>query len=164
MKTPKTSKSLVDLSADDPDAIAAMMQYCYQLDYVEKTTELNASMDEVVNLRPHVDIYMLAERYGISGLKELARQKFERLAISVLVVHGNEERLLQAVRAIYEPSRRANADELRKVAIRICADHVEGFISGNNTTMALVFESMDELPDFRTDLFEEMALRWKGTE
>jgi hypothetical protein len=104
---------------------------------------------------------MLAERYGMSGLKQLALQKFEDLATTALTVHGSEVQLLQAVRAIYAPSRRANADQLRHVIVKICADHVQGFISGSHTTMALVFESMDELPEFRTDLFEEMASRWK---
>jgi hypothetical protein len=149
------------LSADDPIAVAAMMQYCYQLDYTGTSPDSNPAVDEVADLRPHVDVYMLAERYGISGLKQLALEKFERLATSVLMVSGNEMRFLHAVRAIYEPSRRANADELRLVAIKICAAHVEGFISGSHATMALVFESMDDLPEFRADLFEEMALRWK---
>ncbi|KAH4019284.1 hypothetical protein HBI81_192550 [Parastagonospora nodorum] len=161
MKTPKASKSVIDLSADDPDAVAAMMQYCYQLNYTDPSTDSNSVIDEVADLRPHVDIYMLAERYGVAGLKQLALEKFEALATTVLSMSGNERILLRAVRAIYEPSRRANADELRRVVIAICANHVQGFISGSNTTMALVFESMDELPEFRADLFEEMALRWK---
>jgi hypothetical protein len=154
-------KSVIDLSADDPDAVAAMMQYCYQLNYTDPSADSNPAVDEVADLRPHVDIYMLAERYGISGLKQLALEKFEGLAMTLLSVSGNERVLLRAVRAIYEPSRRGNADELRRVAIKICADHVEGFISGSNTTMALVFETMDSLPEFRADLFEEMSSRPK---
>jgi hypothetical protein len=138
-----------------------MMQYCYQLDYTCKSADANPEIDEVADLRPHVDVYMLAERYGILGLKQLALEKFENLATTVLMVSGNERILLRAVRAIYEPSRRANADELRRVAITICANNVEDFISGSHTTMALVFESMDELPEFRADLFEEMSSRWK---
>lgn len=138
-----------------------MMQYCYQLDYTDRTLDLNSSVDEFADLRPHVDIYMLAERYGMSGLKQLALQKFEDLARSILMVNGNEEQFLQAVRAIYKPSRKANADALRHLAIQLCANHVEGFIEGSNSSMQLVFESIDSIPEFRTDLFEEMALRWK---
>jgi hypothetical protein len=138
-----------------------MMQYCYQLDYNSKFTGSTLALDQVGDLQSHVDVYMLAERYGISGLKELALHKFQDTATTLLTINGNERLLLKAVRAIYEPSRKANADELRQAAIMICADHVEGFISGSHTTMALVFESMDELPEFRNDLFDEMALRWK---
>ncbi|KAF1916032.1 hypothetical protein BDU57DRAFT_538371 [Ampelomyces quisqualis] len=161
MRSSKSAKSVIDLSADDPDAVAAMMQYCYQLDYTCKSADSNPAIDEVADLRPHINVYMLAERYGIAGLKQLALEKFESLATTVLMVNGNERILLRAVRAIYEPSRRANADELRRVAITICANNVEDFISGSHTTMALVFESMDELPEFRADLFEEMSSRWK---
>lgn len=155
------SKNVIDLSADDSDAVAAMMQYCYQLDYTDRSIDLNSPTDEVADLRSHVDIHMLAERYGVSGLKQLSLQKFEEHATTLLKVNGNEEYLLHAVRAMYDQSRRANADELRHLAVKICADHVEGFISGSHSTMALVFESMDSLPEFRSDLFEEMASRWK---
>lgn len=137
------------------------MQYCYQLDYLSHSQDTDCAVDEVASLRPHVDIYMLAERYGMSGLKRCALDKFEDLAITVLKVSGDEEQFLTAVKAMYDPSRRANADEMRSVAVRICADHVEGFISGDYETMAMVFESMDSLPEFRTELFDEMARRWK---
>ncbi|KAH7081312.1 hypothetical protein BKA63DRAFT_205958 [Paraphoma chrysanthemicola] len=161
MRTPKASKSVIDLSADDSDAVAAMMQYCYQLDYTDRSADIIPEVDETSDLRPHVNVYMLAERYGMAGLKQLALQKFDDLAKIALTVNGSEVQMLEAVRSIYAPSRRANADELRHVIVKICADHVQGFISGSHTTMALVFESMDELPEFRSDLFEEMASRWK---
>ncbi|KAJ4374934.1 hypothetical protein N0V83_002012 [Neocucurbitaria cava] len=159
--SPKSSKSVIDLSADDPDAVAAMMQYCYQLDYTDRLSGSDTTVPEDITLRSHVDVFMLAERYGVSGLKQVALQKFEDLAGMVLMVDGNEEQLLQAIRAMYASDRRSNADDLRQVAVKMCADHVESFISGTERTMALVFESMDELPEFRTDLFEEMASRWK---
>lgn len=138
-----------------------MMQYCYQLDYTTQLTGSDTAVPEDVTLRSHVDVYMLAERYGICGLKGLALQKFEELAAMVLMVDGNEEQLLQAIRAMYSSERRADADELRNLAVKLCADHVQAFIHGTGKTMAMVFESMDELPEFRSDLFEEMASRWR---
>jgi hypothetical protein len=152
---------VIDLSADDPAAVAAMMQYCYQLDYTNDLAGSDIAVPEDVTLRSHVDVYMLAERYGMTGLKALALQKFEALAAMVLVIDGNEEQLLHAVRAMYAEDRRANAEDLRKVAVRLCADHVQAFIHGTGKTMALVYESMDEHPEFRADLFEEMASRWR---
>jgi hypothetical protein len=104
---------------------------------------------------------MLAERYGISGLKNLALQKFQEFAVMVLMVDGNEDQLLHAVRAMYASGRRANAESLRRAAVLLCADHVQEFIHGSGKTMAMVYAAMDELADFRTDLFEEMAERWK---
>ncbi|KAI4931867.1 uncharacterized protein J4E92_003764 [Alternaria infectoria] len=159
--SPKSPKGIIDLSADNPAAVAAMMQYCYQLDYTDQLAGSDLDVPEEVTLRSHVDVYMLAERYGIAGLKALALQKFEDLAAIVLVVDGQEEQLLHAIRAIYAPERTANAESLKSVAIKLCADHVQAFIHGTGRTMALVYESMDELPDFRADLFDEMARRWK---
>jgi hypothetical protein len=136
-----------------------MMQYCYQLDYTDQLAGSDLVVPEDVTLRSHVDVYMLAERYGIAGLKALALKKFEDLAAKV--VDGEEQQLLHAIRAIYAPERTANAEDLKRVAIKLCADHVQAFIHGTGRTMALVYESMDELPDFRADLFDEMASRWK---
>lgn len=157
----KSSKSVIDLSADGTEAVAAMMQYCYQLIYTDRLSGSDTTIPEDSTLRSHVDVYMLAERYGISGLKQLALQKFEDFATMVLMVDGNEEQLLHAIRAMYASERRAEADALRQLAVKLCADHAQAFIHGTGKTMAMVFESMDELPEFRGDLFEEMAPRWK---
>ncbi|KAL1793920.1 hypothetical protein ACET3X_007341 [Alternaria dauci] len=138
-----------------------MIQYCYQLDYTDQPAGSDLEVPEDVTLRSHVDVYMLAERYGVAGLKALALQKFEESAAKVLVVDGEEEQLLHAIRSMYASERRANADDLKIVAVRLCADHVQAFIHGTGKTMALVYESMDELPEFRADLFEEMATRWR---
>ena len=138
-----------------------MMQFCYQLDYTNQLSGSDTAVPEESTLTSHVNVYMLAERYGIPGLKQLAFQKFKDFAGLVLMVDGNEEQLLQAIRALYASERRADADELRQISIKLCADHVQAFIHGTGRTMAMVFESMDELPEFRSDLFEEMASRWR---
>lgn len=157
----KISKAVIDLSADDPYAIAAMMQYCYQLDYTDRPATADTALLDHATLRTHVDVYMLAERYGVVGLRRLALQKYEDLATMILNVDGNEEQLLQAIRAMYASERHSDADELKQLSIKLCADHVQAFIHGTGKTMAMVFESMDELPEFRADLFEEMASRWR---
>ena len=153
-------KGVIDLSSDDSDAVAAMMQYCYQLDYAQQRTGSDL-VSEDATLCSHVHIYMLAERYGISGLKQLALQKFEDAATTILMHDGNEEQISQAIRALYSSERRADANDLRHKTTKLCADHVQAFIHGTGKTMAMVFESMEELPDFRSDLFEEMASRWR---
>jgi len=137
------------------------MQYCYQLDYTDQLVGSDNEAPEEVTLRSHVDVFMLAERYGVAGLKKIALQKFEEFATMVLMIDGNEEQLRHAICAMYSPNRRANVDDLRKVAVKLCADHVQAFIHDTSKTMALVYEMMDALPDFRAELFEEMAARWK---
>lgn len=158
--SPKSSRGAIDLSADDPLAVAAMMQYCYQLDY----DQLSISDDEApepATLRSHVNVYMLAERYGVAGLKAIAMEKFKDLATVVLNEDGQEDQLQSAIRAIFAPDRIANGDELRNVMVKLCADHVQAFIHDTGKKMALVYESMEEFPEFRAELFEEMGSRWR---
>lgn len=155
------AKRVVDLSADDPGAIAAMIQYCYQLDYGDTRSDSNSALYSVVALRPHLDTYLLAERYGMPGLRELSAQKFEKLASSVLTTVGDEEEFMQSIRDLYAPPRRMSAHQLRHTAVRLCADHLGSAVLGIGTEVSGIISLMDEVPEFRSDLFEELAKRWK---
>jgi hypothetical protein len=155
------SKRVVDLSAEDPGAVAAMIQYCYQLDYGGDCPSVNAALYHVVTLRPHVDTFMLAERYGIPGLKKLALQKFDGLATAMVKVNGNEEDFLQTIRYLYEAPRRNKADVMRRVALKLCADHLGTAVLGIGKTVSGMVNLMEEIPEFRSDLFEVLATRWK---
>jgi hypothetical protein len=155
------SKRIVDLSADDPGAVAAMIQYCYQLDYGDTHSSSNSALYSVVALRPHINTYLLADRYGMSGLKKLALQKFEKLATAVLTTIGDEEEFLQSVRDLYAPARRARAEELQHIAVKLCADHLGSAVLGIGKEVCSMVSLMDEIVEFRSDLFEELATRWK---
>ena len=154
-------KRIVDLSADDPCAVAAMIQYCYQLDYGDTRPNPNPALYSVVALRPHIDTYLLAERYGMPALQGLAAQKFEKLAVAVLTAMGDEEEFLQSVRDLYASSRRVRADELRRTAVKLCADHLSSAVLGIGKEVSSIVGLMDEVPEFRADLFGELAKRWK---
>lgn len=155
------SKRIVDLSADDPGAVAAMIEYCYQLDYGDTRSDSNSGLYSVVALRPHLETHLLAERYGMPGLQKLAAQKFEKLAIAVLSTVGDEEEFLQAVKDLYASSRRTRADELRRIAVKLCADHLGSAVLGIGKEVSGIVALMDEVPEFRSDLFEVLATRWK---
>ncbi|KAJ4338487.1 hypothetical protein N0V95_008057 [Ascochyta clinopodiicola] len=155
------AKRIVDLSADDPGAVAAMIQYCYQMDYGDTRSDSNPALYSVVALRPHLDTYLLAERYGMPGLKSLAAQKFEKLSIAVLTAVGDEAEFVQSIRDLYAPSRRTRADELRRIAVKLCADHLGSAVLGIGKEVSGTLALIDEVPEFRSDLFEELAKRWK---
>ncbi|KAH6643553.1 hypothetical protein C7974DRAFT_429630 [Boeremia exigua] len=157
----KMSKRVVDLSADDPGAVAAMIQYCYQLDYGDTRTNSNSSLYSIVALRPHLDTYLLAERYGMPGLQKLAVQKYEKLAVAVLTAVGDEEEFVRSIQDLYTPSRRTRADELRRLSVKLCADHLGSAVLGIGKEVSGIIALMDEVPEFRSDLFEELAKRWK---
>ena len=155
------SKRIVDLSADDSGAVAAMIQYCYQLDYGDTRSDSNSALYSVVALRPHLDTYLLAERYGMPGLQKLAAQKYEKLAVAVLTTVGDEEEFVQSVRDLYAQSRRTRAEELRRTAVKLCANHLGNAVLGIGKEVSGIVALMDEVPEFRSDLFEELAKRWK---
>lgn len=155
------SKRIVDLSADDPGAVAAMVQYCYQLNYGDTRSDANAALYSVVSLRPHLDTYLLAERYGMPGLQKLSAEKYEKLALAVLGAVGDEAEFVQSIRDLYAPSRRTRAEELRRTAVKLCADHLGSAVLGIGKEVSVIVALMDDVPDFRTDLFEELAKRWK---
>lgn len=155
------SKRVVDLSADDPGAVAAMVQYCYQLDYGDTRADANSTLYNVVALRPHLDTYLLAERYGMPGLRKLSAQKYEKLAMAVLTAVGDEGEFAQSIRDLYAPSRRTRAEDLRRMAVKLCADHLGSAVLGIGKEVSSIVTLMDDVPEFRSDLFEELAKRWK---
>lgn len=59
----------IDLEEDPPDAVAAMLSFLYLFDY--KIPEQQESMD----LQFHAKVYVIAEKYDISCLKEHAFQQ-----------------------------------------------------------------------------------------
>ena len=144
-----------------PGAVAAMIQYCYQLDYGGDCASVNTALYQIVTLRPHVDTFVLAERYGIPGLKKLALQKFESLATAMVKVDGNGDDFLRTMRYLYDPPRRNKADVLRRVALKLCADHLGTAVLGIGKTVSGTVTLMEEIPEFRSDLFEILATRWK---
>ncbi|ORY18188.1 hypothetical protein BCR34DRAFT_529423 [Clohesyomyces aquaticus] len=154
-----TIPQTIDLSADDPDAVDAMLQYCYQLDYADKFLGLSSAGYTIYTLAPHIDIYLLAERYSIPGLSRLAIEKFEARAVVLSRVEVNKDKFFQAIRLIYASTRSGN--ELRRVAVRLCADHSEQYILQGGKTAARVFKLMDEITAFRMDFIMELASRLK---
>ncbi|KAF2267704.1 hypothetical protein CC78DRAFT_591080 [Lojkania enalia] len=159
-ESPTMTTLSVDLSADNPDAVDAMLQYCYQLDYADKFLGLSSVGYTIYTLTPHIDIYLLAERYSIPGLKKLAVDKFEFRAAVLSRVDVDKEKFFQAIRIIYASTPPGNND-LRKVVIRLCADHAENYILHGGKTAARVFRLMDEIPAFRIDFIKELAFRIK---
>ena len=155
------SKLVVDLSADEPGAVAAMIQYCYQLDYGDTRPDTNFALYSMVSLRPHLDTYLLAERYGMPGLQELSAKKYEKLALALLTATGDEEEFVQSIRDLYAPSRRTRAEELRRIAVTICADHLGSAVLGIGKEVSVIVALLGDVPEFRTDLSEELAKRWK---
>ncbi|PSN72342.1 hypothetical protein BS50DRAFT_249250 [Corynespora cassiicola Philippines] len=154
-----TATSSIDLSAEDSDAVDAMFQYCYRLDYTDNFLSLSSAGYLIHSPTPHIDIYLLADRYSIPALKLLAAEKFRARAAVLSQVESNKDRFFQAVQATYASTPSIGTDTLRQVAVKLCADHSEQFILQGHKTAARIFRLMDETPAFRVDFIKELALR-----
>jgi hypothetical protein len=111
-------------------------------------------------LSPYIDIYLLAERYSIPGLKQLAADKFEARASVLSRVEVNKDKFFQAIRIIYA-STWPGKDDLRKVAVNLCGGHAEKYILQGGKTATRVVRLMDDIPAFRMDFIKEIASRLK---
>jgi hypothetical protein len=84
--------STIDLSDDDPECVEYLMHYFYHLDYptsvskdpnvLIKLPNLHKSEAIQSSLPLHAAVYGIAEKYDVSGLKELAKTRFESAAKS----------------------------------------------------------------------------------
>ncbi|KAH0550960.1 hypothetical protein GP486_007675 [Trichoglossum hirsutum] len=98
----------VHLKEDDPDTVGRMVDYLYTLDYddgtgavdPEVTVEDAAGPSQPGDEQPltvNVQVYTVAEKYGIAALKEHAASKFGQLVASNEV----NEAFFAAIREVY---------------------------------------------------------------
>jgi hypothetical protein len=79
---------VLDLSEDDPLLVSALISYLYRLDY-----------DEADTLPFHLEVSLLADKYDIDPLQQVASAKFERRLHSV---ETSEAELVEAASLAYE--------------------------------------------------------------
>ncbi|KAK0707043.1 hypothetical protein B0T26DRAFT_728927 [Lasiosphaeria miniovina] len=75
----EASDGRIDLSANDPKAVGAMISYLYCLDHLNSVEDPANSIqapETCPELVAHTRVYILAEKYLIGGLKTLALRKF----------------------------------------------------------------------------------------
>ena len=100
-----------------------------------------APLADTADLVVHARVYALAEKYGVSGLKALAKEKFE-----VIVAHRwNQDDFLDAAMEVYTHT--IDSDRgLRNVVIQAFRQRPE--LTSNND----VREVVQELPSLASDL------------
>ncbi|KAM3416654.1 hypothetical protein BST61_g8245 [Cercospora zeina] len=69
----EAGKKHVVLKEDSPDAVNALLRFFYKGNYEAKTSA-NANSTA---LDQHVSVYVIADKYGVSRLTELATEKFK---------------------------------------------------------------------------------------
>lgn len=105
---------VINLADDDPDTVSRMLSYIYTMNYSDKdhppeTSSSGSDSEEVDEstlrrgqLRNNVLVYSIADKYGIDGLKNYARNQFERLQSSDKL---DKSVLLETAALVYDVTR-----------------------------------------------------------
>ena len=71
----------IELPDESPELVRHMVQYCYLMDYPDTDWDLRCNQEfnvrHVSRTYANAQMYSLADKYGIGGLKELAAENFE---------------------------------------------------------------------------------------
>jgi len=151
----EASSGKVNLEGDDPYTIERMLSYLYTLDYSDNSAvrpllptgqnwPLLLSNEESKSvLELDAQVYAIAEKYDISGLKDLAKHKY-KLALGNCS-GGDFLRSIQQVYQLTPPSDRG----LRDLVIEYTSAHMTELRAKNEFTVAI-----EDIPGFCVDLLQ----------
>lgn len=95
---------------DHPTAVALMIKYFYSFDYA---ADANTDDHFTNPLEMHAHVYVVADKYGVEDLKQLACRKFTDLVPEIVPQNLDPT---DAIRLIYTATPDQESNKLRKVA------------------------------------------------
>jgi len=136
---------------DDPDAVAAMLEFLYTADY---------SYDISVALKPpdhtehamtwHLQVYALADKLQIQDLKSLAQESFEE----VVKEHWDHPAFPLAIRSVYAIAPPGlGGTELREIVLKISTAHASELFTATDSFANM----MEQVAEFGKDLSVQLA-------
>jgi len=140
----EAASNTIDLEDDDPAIIRRMVNYMYQLDY---TYEPKAE-HETSHMMIDVQMYAIADKYDIPGLKRLAILKFRGLTNASWKTPAFPE----AIKAIYETTPDSDRG-LRDVVLKKSVEHSKTLFKAETGFK----EMLQEAPSFASDLAKELS-------
>ncbi|KAI7261653.1 hypothetical protein KC345_g9685 [Hortaea werneckii] len=99
-----------ELHDDHPAAVALMIKYFYSFDYATDADDDELFADPLVM---HAHVYVVADKYGVEDLKQLACRKFTDLVPEIVPQNLDPT---AAIRLIYTATPDQESNKLRKVA------------------------------------------------
>ncbi|KAI7231966.1 hypothetical protein KC330_g6138 [Hortaea werneckii] len=99
-----------ELHDDHPATIALMIKYFYSFDYA---TDANTDENFANTLEMHAHVYVVADKYGVEDLKQLACRKFTDLVPEIVPQNLDPT---DALRTIYTATPDQESNKLRGVA------------------------------------------------
>ncbi|TKA63514.1 hypothetical protein B0A49_09072 [Cryomyces minteri] len=139
----EATSRVVDLEGNDPYSVAALLSFVYTFDYDD------SEHDESAKLCPlsfNVQVYLIADKYDISALQDLAASKFKKCTTTGGV--SNLGDFVLAVRAIYGWTK--EDDTLRDAAVAFAWARTN-ILSPDSEELVQV---LLDLPEFAVDLIK----------
>ncbi|KAH8656126.1 hypothetical protein BGZ60DRAFT_417837 [Tricladium varicosporioides] len=156
----------ISLEEDDPHTVERMLAYLYTSDYcdrdysgpvavetspeelqpmIEKQDNASTTTNEP-SLLNNVLVYAIAEKYGITGLKEMAQAKFQSQAGSLL----SAKEFPEIIRELYRSTPSSDRG-LRDIVSQLCAQRGRTIIDNSDLNSIIV-----EIGEFGLDLLCEV--------
>ncbi|KAK4691857.1 hypothetical protein P7C71_g5236, partial [Lecanoromycetidae sp. Uapishka_2] len=127
----ESTTDCIDLPDDDPTVVRGMLRYLYTLNYDTDTTGDPARLTPLSALSMHASLYAAGEKYGMKGLKALAKEKFTGL-LSIGV-------------GIWGPDSADSIQELGRVLEIIYATTPQSDIGLRSPTLTVIEQGLEEL-------------------
>jgi hypothetical protein len=148
------------MDEDEPDAIAAMVEFFYQQDYeVSYPRSMSEASPEAHGhtMIFHLQVYALANRLQIQDLKNLAAENFA----DVIIKHWGDPSFPAAIQFAYSiapPS--TEGDDLRASVVDVATAHAKDLFTNGGKEIFLMM--MENNAEFGKDLSRSLAKRAYG--
>ncbi|KAK8208941.1 hypothetical protein M8818_003904 [Zalaria obscura] len=178
-----TTNGGVDIELDNPQAVKSMITYFYTLDYpvseidVPPTNKANVHTPKTPapghNMSPgttcnlcvycpnpngwmlhHADVYAAGDKYTITALKALSREKFRQTA----TMDWNSSKFIDCISKVYSTTPTSDRG-LRNIIVDVCNAHSKCLLSKPEMQLLL-----GEMPDLAFELLNRSAgykVSWK---
>jgi BTB/POZ domain len=132
------TEDTLDLTDNNPHAIDCMLQYFYLLDYDLSQPIESDNIDGTHPAPPlilvlHAQIYTVAEKYMVDGLKALAMEKFTQATAN----HWDANDFLEAAREAYTST--IDSDKgLRDIIVKVFYTHQRSLLDKEEAVQLLI--------------------------
>ncbi|TID23354.1 hypothetical protein E2P81_ATG02927 [Venturia nashicola] len=154
----ESQTGIVNMNEDEPDAVAAMLEYLYKDDYtLSYPFSMTKDSPEAKGheMMFHLHVYALADKLRIPALKETSSNYFG-LLVSSYWSDPAFPSVVQFTYSIAPPGQ--DGDGLRRIVVSTAGIHAKEFLVDTNE---LFLSMMEGLADFGKDLSQWLAK--KGT-
>ncbi|KAF2142632.1 uncharacterized protein K452DRAFT_358373 [Aplosporella prunicola CBS 121167] len=143
--------NVINLDYDHPDAVDAMLQWCYWGEYNYTKHDNETAKEYLIRLLQDIRIYITAEKYGLDRLKALALEMLTTYADEYHVTNeGDATKFTEIISLIYTDL--PASDPLRPFILKLALK------SFNKLLEHGVFEEfLKDGGDFGVDMMRQMA-------